>query len=68
MAYTEDLIGDWVQRTEGSGEDSEILHKVESVIDGELVTNCGRRLKRPGYESRTGVVMQLPRYCKLCRP
>lgn len=65
MPYTDELIGHWVQRTEG--QDSQ-LHKVESVIDGALVTNCGRRLTREGYESRTGVVMQLPVYCKQCRP
>ena len=41
--YTEKLISQWVHRA------GRQRHKVESVINGELITRCGRRLSVPGW-------------------
>lgn len=41
--YSDDLIGKWVAKADRKA------HKVESVINGELVTNCGRRLSAEGW-------------------
>lgn len=44
MAYTEELISFWVWRNERKA------HLVESVINGELVTNCGKHLRTEGWQ------------------
>lgn len=44
MAYTEEMIGFWVWR---SGRKA---HRIESVINGQLITNCGRWLRTEGWK------------------
>lgn len=46
-------IGKWVQRETVKGRVLTKPHYVESVIDGDPVTHCGRRLRRgTGYPFR----------------
>lgn len=62
MYNSERWIGVWVRkRRPGKGYASR-THLVESVINGELVTNCGRRLTAPGY---VAVAITYP-MCKQC--
>ena len=46
-------IGSWVRRETATGRVLTLPHIVESVIDGDPVTHCGRRLRRrTGYPFR----------------
>lgn len=57
--YSEELIGQWVWRPGSKG------HSVESVVNGELVTNCGRRLRRDGYRLFSEA-HRYPVFCSQC--
>jgi hypothetical protein len=39
-------IGDWVRRVTGDGKALTKWHLVESVVDDEPFTNCGRRFRK----------------------
>lgn len=61
--YTDELIGQWVKRL------GRKRHKVESVINGELVANCGRRLRVEGYEAvMPPEAYRVVLYCSQCLP
>lgn len=58
--YSEELIGEWV----GNYSSTRKIHKVESVINEELITNCGRRLGTWGWEPIAFPVSNM--LCKQC--
>jgi hypothetical protein len=39
-------IGDWVRRVTGQGKPLSKWHLIDSVVDGEAFTNCGRRFRK----------------------
>lgn len=53
-------IGDWVQRMT-AGETARLtephgkIHVVESIVDGDAMTNCGNRMERETKEGRLTV-------------
>jgi len=60
-------IGNWVQREKRK---SSKWHRVESVVDGDAFTRCGRRMAHKGLkvsevEIRTRAIGQ-PQNCKGC--
>jgi hypothetical protein len=63
-------IGDWVRRDDGSTK----WHLVDSVVDGEPFTRCGRRLRRranQGFEAVGTVpltrMIGQPHLCQQCQ-
>jgi hypothetical protein len=60
-------IGQWVRRVTGKGEPLTKPHLVESVVDDEPFTNCGRRFrKRKTSWFETTDVMP-PDACQACQ-
>ncbi len=60
-------VGNWARRT---GSDATKWHLVESVIAGDAVTRCGRRMRDPldqisPVEQLTRMIGQ-PQNCKKC--
>jgi len=62
-------IGAWIQRERTSGRVLTKPHLVESVVSGDPVTNCGRRLSRgTGYPFRVVALPSVLNQCWQCGP
>lgn len=71
---SEPQIGQWVRRSSGSGAYAQSKwHLAESIVAGDVVTRCGRRM-RDSLPFQVSAVMPLtrligqPQLCRRCAP
>lgn len=64
---TDERIGRYVQRERDSGPFTS-PHLVESVIDDEPITRCGRRLRKQAGSTLVYVEVPVLRVCWQCEP